>query len=48
MEAMLPYIQVLIANEEDADHVLGIRAEETNVDTGKLNLSATGRHAKGI
>ena len=39
MEAMLPFIQVLIANEEDADHVLGIRAAGTNVDEGDLNLA---------
>ena len=39
MEGILPYIQVLIANEEDADHVLGIRAAETNVEAGQLNLA---------
>lgn len=39
MEALLPKMQVLIANEEDADHVLGIRAAGTNVDAGILSLS---------
>lgn len=39
MEAMLPFVQVLIANEEDAELVLGIRADETNVEAGELNLS---------
>ena len=39
MEAMLPSITVLIANEEDAEHVLGISASETNVEAGELNLS---------
>lgn len=38
MEALLPKMQVLIANEEDADHVLGIRAAGTNVETGVLSL----------
>lgn len=37
MESLLPHIQVVIANEEDADLVLGIRAAETNVETGELN-----------
>ncbi len=38
MEGLLPHLQVLIANEEDADHILGISASETNVDAGELNL----------
>lgn len=48
MEAMLPHIQVLIANEEDADHVLGIRAAETNVDAGELNLAGYEQVARQI
>jgi 2-dehydro-3-deoxygluconokinase len=39
MESLLPRMQTLIANEEDADHVLGIRAAGTNVDAGVLSLS---------
>lgn len=39
MEALIPGMQVLIANEEDADHVLGIRAAGTDVDAGVLNLA---------
>lgn len=38
MESLLPHVKVLIANEEDADHVLGIRAAGTNVESGELNL----------
>ena len=34
---MLPYVDVLIANEEDAEKVLGIKAADTDVVTGKLN-----------
>ena len=37
MERILPYVDVLIANEEDADKVLGIRAKDTDVVAGKLN-----------
>ena len=37
MEKMLQYVDILIANEEDADKVLGIRAVDTDVTTGKLN-----------
>lgn len=39
MESLIPKMQVLIANEEDADHVLGIRAAGTDVDAGVLNLA---------
>ena len=48
MEAMLPHVHVLIANEEDADHVLGIRAAETNVDAGDLNLAGYEQVARQI
>ena len=39
MESLLPHMQVLIANEEDADHVLGIRAAGTDVEAGVLDLA---------
>jgi 2-dehydro-3-deoxygluconokinase len=39
MELLLPHMQVLIANEEDADHVLGIRAAGTDVEAGVLSLT---------
>ena len=48
MEALLPSVSVLIANEEDADHVLGIRAAGTNVEAGKLSLMAYEDVAKQI
>jgi 2-dehydro-3-deoxygluconokinase len=48
MEGMLPFIKVLIANEEDADHVLGIRAAQTNVDAGELNLGGYEEVARQI
>lgn len=37
MEKLLPYVNVLIANEEDADKVLGIKADDSDVTLGKLN-----------
>lgn len=37
MEPLLSYVDVLIANEEDADKVLGIHAENTNVNRGVIN-----------
>lgn len=37
MEKLVSYVDVLIANEEDADKVLGIRADDTDVMAGKLN-----------
>jgi len=40
MRAILPFVDVLIANEEDAADVLGIHAANTDVESGKLDTSA--------
>jgi 2-dehydro-3-deoxygluconokinase len=37
MTQQMPYVDVCIANEEDADKVLGIRPEDNDVESGKLN-----------
>lgn len=37
MAALMPYVDVCIANEEDAADVFGIKAENTDVTTGKVN-----------
>jgi len=37
METLLPYVDVLIANEEDASDVLGITASDTDIISGKLS-----------
>ncbi|MFZ3129532.1 MAG: sugar kinase [Desulfosporosinus sp.] len=37
MSRLMPYVDVCIANEEDAEKVFSIRAENTDVSTGKLN-----------
>lgn len=37
MGQLLPYVDVLIANEEDAEKVLGMKAGNTDVDNGNLD-----------
>ena len=37
MTKLVPYVDVCIANEEDAEKVLGISAKDTDVDSGKLS-----------
>ena len=37
MEELVTYVDVLVANEEDADKILGIKSTGTDVNTGKLN-----------
>lgn len=37
MEQLVPYCDLVIGNEEDAEKVLGIHAADTDVTTGKLN-----------
>lgn len=39
MRQMLPYVDIVIANEEDAHDVLGIKAENTNIESGQLDVS---------
>lgn len=38
MAKLVPYVDICIANEEDAKDVFGIEAEGTDIDAGKLNL----------
>ncbi len=40
MALILPYVDVVIGNEEDAANVLGIQAEETNVEQGRIHAEA--------
>jgi 2-dehydro-3-deoxygluconokinase len=40
MTQILPYVTVLIANEEDASDVLGIEAEGTSIEEGRISASA--------
>ena len=39
MSKLLQYVDVLIANEEDAEKVLGIKASNTDVNSGRLDLN---------
>lgn len=39
MSVLMPYVDVCIANEEDAKDVFGIVAENTDIDAGKLNYA---------
>ncbi|MCR5564526.1 MAG: sugar kinase [Gammaproteobacteria bacterium] len=39
MTSLMPYVDVCIGNEEDADNCLGFKPENTNVTSGELNLS---------
>ncbi|MBQ2463065.1 MAG: sugar kinase, partial [Clostridia bacterium] len=38
MSELVPYVDVIIANEEDAADVFGIHAEATDINSGKLNV----------
>lgn len=40
MGNLLPFVDICIANEEDAKNVFGIEAENTNPDSGKLDRMA--------
>ncbi len=40
MRAVMPFVDVVIANEEDAEQVLSIKAEGTDVESGQLNILA--------
>lgn len=48
MRAILPYVDVVIANEEDAHDVLGISAENTDIESGKLDVDKYTDVAKEI
>ncbi len=48
MTSLMPYVDVCIANEEDAEKVLGIKAPDNDVESGKLNHSGYEFVAKEI
>ena len=48
MSNLVQYVDVCIANEEDADKVLGIKTPNNNVESGKLNKSGYEYVAKEI
>lgn len=48
MKQLLPYVDVCVANEEDADKVLGIKADNSSVESGVLNREGYKTVAKKI
>ncbi|MCD8370125.1 MAG: sugar kinase [Clostridiales bacterium] len=48
MPKLMSYVDVCIANEEDADKVLGIKPENNDIESGKLNKAGYESVAKKI
>ena len=48
MRSLVPYVDLVIANEEDAEMCLGIAAPESNVEAGHLNLEGYGFVARQV
>jgi 2-dehydro-3-deoxygluconokinase len=48
MPHLMPFVDLVIANEEDADLALGIRAPATNVEGGTLNVAGYADVARQI
>ena len=48
MTTLMPYVDICIANEEDADKVLGIKPENNRVEAGELNKAGYEFVAKEI
>lgn len=48
MTPLMEYVDVLIANEEDSEKVLGIKASDTDVTTGKLSIDGYKELAKKL
>lgn len=48
MSKLMPYVDVCIANEEDAEKVLGIKSSDTDVESGRLNKSGYQKVAEEI
>jgi 2-dehydro-3-deoxygluconokinase len=48
MGQVLPFVDVVIGNEEDASDVLGIEAEGTEVEAGRINAAAYEQVARTI
>jgi 2-dehydro-3-deoxygluconokinase len=48
MRTILPYVDVIIGNEEDASDVLGIRAGDTDVEAGELSVDKYPEAARAV
>lgn len=48
MKPLMQYVDVCIANEEDSEKVLGVKADNTDITSGKLNLEGYSNLAKNL
>ncbi len=48
MRTLVPFVDLVIANEEDAEMCLGIHAPESNVEAGDLNLNGYSHVAREV
>jgi len=48
MTSLMPYVDLLIANEEDPEKVFGLRAEKSDVEAGDIDVEAYGTLAAGL
>lgn len=48
MRTLVPYVDLVIANEEDAEMCLGIEAPESDVEAGELNLEGYASVARQV
>ena len=48
MTKLMPYVDICICNEEDAEKVLGIKSENTDVNSGNLSVSGYVNTARQI
>jgi len=48
MSEILPHVDLVIGNEEDAERVLGIRAKGTSVERGRIDPAAYGTVARQV
>lgn len=48
MKPMMKYVDVLIANEEDSEKVLGVKAKDTDITSGNLSIEGYSALAKEL
>ncbi|MFN0055308.1 MAG: PfkB family carbohydrate kinase [Planctomycetales bacterium] len=48
MQTLIPHVDLVIANEEDAEMCLGINAPDSDVETGEIHLESYGHVARQI
>ncbi|MEW6660874.1 MAG: PfkB family carbohydrate kinase [Bacillota bacterium] len=48
MSRLMPFVDVVIANEEDAEKVFGIKADATDITSGHLNIAGYQQVCRGL